>query len=76
MPDDASFVDLGFARVDLDRRRRTGFPEVIFGPRQNSSRGRAHCAGHSRTGIGSARDARFAGAIRIRAGGISSGDFS
>jgi NCAIR mutase (PurE)-related protein len=32
MPDDAPFVDLGFARVDLDRRRRTGFPEVIFGP--------------------------------------------
>jgi hypothetical protein len=25
------FVDLGFARVDVDRRRRTGFPEVIFG---------------------------------------------
>jgi NCAIR mutase (PurE)-related protein len=25
------FVDLGFARVDLDRRRRCGFPEVIFG---------------------------------------------
>jgi hypothetical protein len=31
MSDDASFVDLGFARVDVDRRRRTGFPEVIFG---------------------------------------------
>lgn len=26
-----AFVDLGFARVDIDRRRRTGFPEVIFG---------------------------------------------
>lgn len=26
-----SFVDLGFARVDTDRRRRCGFPEVIFG---------------------------------------------
>jgi NCAIR mutase (PurE)-related protein len=25
-----SFVDLGFARVDTDRRRRCGFPEVIF----------------------------------------------
>ena len=24
------FVDLGFARVDTDRRRRCGFPEVIF----------------------------------------------
>jgi hypothetical protein len=24
--------DLGFARVDLDRVRRRGFPEVIFGP--------------------------------------------
>ncbi len=31
MSDDTLFVDLGFARVDLDRRRRTGFPEVIFG---------------------------------------------
>ena len=26
-----AFVDLGFARVDTDRRRRCGFPEVIFG---------------------------------------------
>lgn len=26
-----SFTDLGFARVDTDRRRRCGFPEVIFG---------------------------------------------
>ena len=26
------FTDLGFARVDTDRRRRCGFPEVIFGP--------------------------------------------
>jgi NCAIR mutase (PurE)-related protein len=25
------FVDLGFARVDIDRRRRCGLPEVIFG---------------------------------------------
>ena len=25
------FVDLGFARVDTDRHRRCGFPEVIFG---------------------------------------------
>ncbi len=32
MPEDSAFVDLGFARVDVDRRRRTGFPEVIFGP--------------------------------------------
>ena len=31
MSKDAAFVDLGFARVDVDRRRRTGFPEVIFG---------------------------------------------
>ena len=30
MPEDVAFVDLGFARVDVDRRRRTGFPEVIF----------------------------------------------
>ncbi|MGI8889669.1 MAG: nickel pincer cofactor biosynthesis protein LarB [Chthoniobacterales bacterium] len=31
MPDEPAFIDLGFARVDVDRRRRTGFPEVIFG---------------------------------------------
>src|SRR5450432_2644621 len=31
MPNEPIFVDLGFARVDVDRRRRTGFPEVIFG---------------------------------------------
>src|SRR5436305_404988 len=24
--------DLGYARVDLDRARRTGVPEVVFGP--------------------------------------------
>ena len=28
---DQGFVDLGFARVDTDRRRRCGFPEVVFG---------------------------------------------
>lgn len=26
-----SFVDLGFARVDTDRNRRCGFPEVVYG---------------------------------------------
>ncbi len=31
MAEEPAFVDLGFARVDVDRRRRTGFPEVIFG---------------------------------------------
>ncbi|MEO5719085.1 MAG: nickel pincer cofactor biosynthesis protein LarB [Chthoniobacterales bacterium] len=31
MSDEEAFIDLGFARVDVDRRRRTGFPEVIFG---------------------------------------------
>ncbi|MBA2434422.1 MAG: nickel pincer cofactor biosynthesis protein LarB [Chthoniobacterales bacterium] len=31
MSEDAAFIDLGFARVDVDRRRRIGFPEVIFG---------------------------------------------
>ncbi|MGI8955686.1 MAG: nickel pincer cofactor biosynthesis protein LarB [Chthoniobacterales bacterium] len=36
MPEDAAFVDLGFARVDIDRRRRTGFPEVIFGQGKTS----------------------------------------
>jgi len=29
--DEERFVDLGFARVDTDRKRRCGFPEVIFG---------------------------------------------
>jgi NCAIR mutase (PurE)-related protein len=28
---DPGYVDLGFARVDTDRGRRCGFPEVIFG---------------------------------------------
>ncbi len=28
------FTDLGFARVDTDRRRRCGFPEVVFGLRK------------------------------------------
>ena len=31
MMPDGGFVDLGFARVDIDRPRRCGFPEVIFG---------------------------------------------
>lgn len=26
-----NFIDLGYARVDIDRERRCGFPEVIFG---------------------------------------------
>lgn len=26
----SSYDDMGFARVDSDRKRRTGFPEVIF----------------------------------------------
>ena len=30
------FVDLGFARVDTDRRRRCGFPEVVFGLRKTA----------------------------------------
>lgn len=28
---DLGFVDLGFAKVDIERRARQGFPEVIFG---------------------------------------------
>jgi len=28
---DPGFIDLGFARVDTDRQRRCGFPEVVFG---------------------------------------------
>lgn len=31
-PPPEDYVDLGFARVDTGRRRRTGFPEVIFCP--------------------------------------------
>ena len=31
MADNPKFVNLGFARVDTDRRRRCGFPEVIYG---------------------------------------------
>ena len=31
MSEEKRFVDLGFARVDTDRERRCGFPEVIFG---------------------------------------------
>src|SRR5277367_3152451 len=28
---DSQMADLGFAKVDLNRRQRCGFPEVIFG---------------------------------------------
>ncbi|MGP4111487.1 nickel pincer cofactor biosynthesis protein LarB [Streptomyces sp. 4N509B] len=31
-PTDASIADLGWARLDLDRARRTGDPEVVYGP--------------------------------------------
>ncbi len=27
---EAGFIDLGFAKLDTDRQRRTGFPEVVF----------------------------------------------
>jgi NCAIR mutase (PurE)-related protein len=33
----AAFVDLGFARVDTDRRRRCGFPEVVFAEGKTAS---------------------------------------
>ena len=29
--DEPSSADMGFATVDLDRERRTGFPEVVMG---------------------------------------------
>jgi len=32
MADHSEFVDIGVARVDVGRRDRCGFPEVIFGP--------------------------------------------
>jgi NCAIR mutase (PurE)-related protein len=31
MADDSKFIDIGVARVDVDRHDRCGFPEVIFG---------------------------------------------
>lgn len=31
MCDDLKFIDIGVARVDVDRHQRCGFPEVIFG---------------------------------------------
>ncbi len=31
MTPDGGFTDIGFARVDTDRRSRCGFPEVVFG---------------------------------------------
>lgn len=31
-PADPGFADLGFARVDTDRERRQGLPEVVYGP--------------------------------------------
>jgi len=30
-PEDSKFIDVGVARVDVDRHDRCGFPEVIFG---------------------------------------------
>lgn len=29
--DDPGFMDLDYAKVDTDRQRRTGYPEVIYG---------------------------------------------
>lgn len=34
---DGGVVNLGFARVDIDRKRRCGFPEVIFGAGKTSA---------------------------------------
>lgn len=34
---DSGIVNLGFARVDTDRKRRCGFPEVIFGAGKTSA---------------------------------------
>ena len=34
---ESGIVNLGFARVDTDRRRRCGFPEVIFGAGKTSA---------------------------------------
>ena len=33
----AAYVDLGFARIDIDRRRRCGFPEVVFAEGKTAS---------------------------------------
>ncbi|MCK9433066.1 MAG: nickel pincer cofactor biosynthesis protein LarB [Candidatus Omnitrophica bacterium] len=32
MPEDKGYCDLGFAKIDTARRKRKGFPEVIFCP--------------------------------------------
>jgi NCAIR mutase (PurE)-related protein len=35
--DNAGVADLGFAQLDLERERRTGFPEVVFGEGKSAS---------------------------------------
>ncbi|MCC2684271.1 MAG: 1-(5-phosphoribosyl)-5-amino-4-imidazole-carboxylate carboxylase [Paenibacillaceae bacterium] len=35
--DSAGVADLGFAQLDLERERRTGFPEVVFGEGKSAS---------------------------------------
>ena len=42
------FENLGFAHVDHHRALRTGFPEVIFGSRQNLRAGVGHRRAHNR----------------------------
>src|SRR5688572_13846977 len=48
----APFENLGFARIDHNRRARQGFPEVIFGPGKTPDQvaaiaGRIVAAGHN-----------------------------
>ena len=56
----APVADLGFAQVDTHRALRKGFPEVIFGARQDAGTGgedRGEIAGTRTAGFGDAHQA-------------------
>lgn len=38
-----SFEDLGFSKVDFDREKRQGFPEVIYGEEKQPSKSKLSC---------------------------------
>lgn len=58
-----SFIDLGFARVDTDREKRCGFPEVIFGagktPEETAEIGSAILAAHGVLLVTRASEAQY-----------------
>ena len=60
-------VDLGFARVDMDRRRRCGFPEVIFGqgktPEEVVAIGRAIVTKEGMLLVSRSNEAQFAALV-------------